>query len=86
MSNIIIFLLTIIINSYKYLVSPLLGNRCRYYPSCSDYFVKSLNELGIVKGLFFGIKRILSCHPLKFLGGGSGIDLVPKKKFTKGKI
>jgi len=67
-------------------VSPLIGSRCRYYPSCSDYFVKSLNELGIVKGLFFGVKRILSCHPFNFLGGGSGIDLVPPKKINKGKI
>ena len=79
MSKIIIFLIICIIRSSKYLLSPLLGNRCRYFPTCSDYFIKSLKDLGLFRGLFFGLKRILRCHPIKFLGGNSGIDLVPKK-------
>jgi putative component of membrane protein insertase Oxa1/YidC/SpoIIIJ protein YidD len=39
-----------------------------------------------VKGSYLGIKRILSCHPFKFLGGGSGLNYVPKKKLVKGKF
>ena len=68
-----------IINFYQYLISPLLGNNCRYLPTCSEYFIDSLNEHGVFKGIFNGIKRILSCHPVKFLGGSEGYDPVKKK-------
>ncbi len=67
------------IKVYKYLFSPLLGNKCRFLPSCSDYFIESLNEHGFLKGLYYGFKRISKCHPIKFLGGSSGLDFVPKK-------
>ena len=72
-----------IIKIYKFLISPFLGNRCRYIPSCSEYFIESLKTHSVLKGLFYGLKRILKCHPIKLLGGGSGLDLVPKKKETK---
>jgi len=68
-----------IVNIYKLFISPYLGNNCRYMPTCSQYFVDSLNEYGILKGLFMGTKRILKCHPIKFLGGGEGFDPVKKK-------
>ena len=68
-----------IIKIYKLLLSPYLGNNCRYLPTCSDYFIESLNENGIFKGSIKGIKRILSCHPIKILGGGEGFDPVRKK-------
>ena len=68
-----------IINIYKLVISPYLGNNCRYTPTCSQYFIDSLNEYGILKGLFMGTKRILKCHPIKFLGGGEGFDPVKKK-------
>tara|TARA_B100000700_G_C14769577_1_gene726089 strand:- start:120 stop:308 length:189 start_codon:yes stop_codon:yes gene_type:complete len=55
-------------------------NRCRYLPSCSEYFIESLRVHGILKGINLGVKRILRCHPIKILGGGSGLDFVPKKK------
>ena len=48
-------------------------------PTCSQYFIDSLNEYGILKGFFIGTKRILKCHPIKFLGGGEGFDPVKKK-------
>ena len=80
MSKLIIFSITGLIKIYKYLLSPFLGSRCRYLPSCSEYFIESLNMHGIKKGLHFGIKRILKCHPIKCLGGGSGLDFVPSKK------
>ena len=68
---------------YKYFFSPLLGNRCRFLPTCSDYFIECLNEYGFFKGVTFGFKRIIKCHPIKFLGGSSGLDLVPKKRNVK---
>ena len=68
-----------IIRIYKIFISPLLGNNCRYLPTCSEYFIDCLNEHGIFKGTLKGSKRILSCHPIKFLGGGEGFDPVRKK-------
>ena len=67
------------IKFYKFLISPVLGNNCRYLPTCSEYFIDCLNEYGVLKGSYEGIKRILSCHPVKFLGGGHGLDPVKKK-------
>ena len=80
MSKIILFINISIIRFYQYLISPFLGNKCRYLPTCSEYFVESLKTHGLLKGLSLGIKRIFSCHPVKILGGGSGLDLVPNKK------
>ena len=80
MNKIIIFLNISIIKFYKYFISPLLGSRCRYLPTCSDYYIESLRAHGLIKGSILGIKRIVSCHPFKFLGGRSGLDLVPNKK------
>ena len=68
------------IKIYKYLISPLLGQNCRFLPTCSEYAIESLQEYGLVKGLSLSFKRVFKCHPLKFLGGSSGLDLVPKKK------
>ena len=68
-----------VINLYKLIVSPYLGNNCRYLPTCSEYFIDSLNEYGVLKGILKGTKRILKCHPIKLLGGGEGFDPVKKK-------
>ena len=64
-----------IIQIYKFLISPLLGDTCRYFPSCSDYSVESLKNFGFVKGSFLSLKRVLSCHPW----GSGGFDPVKKK-------
>ena len=77
------YLLIKLIVLYKILISPFLGNNCRYLPSCSEYFIESVEKFGVIKGSFNGIKRILSCHPIKFLGGGDGFDPVIKKKLNK---
>ena len=69
-----------IIKFYQYLISPLLGNNCRYLPTCSEYFIECLKEYGLIKGSFKGTKRVLSCHPIKFLGGGEGFEPVKKNK------
>ena len=68
-----------LIKGYRYLLSPLLGHSCRYLPTCSEYSIEALQTFGLFKGIFMSIKRILSCHPIKFLGGGEGFDPVKKK-------
>ncbi len=73
-----------LIKVYQYLISPFLGHSCRYLPTCSEYSIEALKTFGFFKGIFMSIKRILSCHPMKFLGGGEGFDPVNKK--TKMKI
>ena len=80
--KIIVKIIIQIINIYKLLISPYLGNNCRYMPTCSQYFIDSLNEYGFLKGLFMGTKRIFKCHPIKFLGGGEGFDPVKKRKLN----
>ena len=69
-----------IIKIYQLVLSPYLGNNCRYLPTCSEYFIDSIKEFGFLKGTFLGLKRILSCHPIKILGGGQGLDPVKKKR------
>ena len=69
-----------IIKFYQYIISPYLGNNCRYLPTCSEYFIDSIKEIGFLKGTFLGLKRILSCHPIKILGGGEGFDPIKKKR------
>ncbi|MBE7082190.1 MAG: membrane protein insertion efficiency factor YidD [Clostridiales bacterium] len=54
-----LFLITI----YKYCISPLIPNTCRFYPTCSQYAVQAIKEYGAFKGLRLAIKRILRCNP-----------------------
>ncbi len=72
-----------IIKLYKIIISPYLGNSCRYMPTCSEYFIDCLKTYGFIKGFFKGTKRILTCHPIKFLGGSEGFDPVHKIKKEK---
>ena len=73
MRNFLEFLLIIPIKFYQILISPLLGPRCRYYPTCSNYAVQAIEKHGAFKGSWLAFKRIISCHPW----GGSGHDPVP---------
>tara|TARA_Y100000590_G_scaffold430367_1_gene543914 strand:+ start:261 stop:512 length:252 start_codon:yes stop_codon:yes gene_type:complete len=77
--NIFTLILIKLIKGYKFLISPLLGNSCRYLPTCSEYSIEALQKFGLVKGVYISLKRILSCHPIKLLGGGEGFDPVIKK-------
>ena len=77
--NIFTIILIKFIKGYRFLISPLLGHSCRYVPTCSEYSIEALKTYGFFKGLFVSMKRILSCHPIKFLGGGEGFDPVNKK-------
>ncbi len=71
------------IKLYKFLISPLLGHSCRYLPTCSEYSIEALKTFGFIKGSLMSLKRIFSCHPIKFLGGGEGFDPVNKKAKIK---
>ena len=82
MTKILIFIIKI----YQYFISPLLGSRCRYLPSCSDYFIEALKKLGFCKRNLFRNLQNLRCHPFKKLGGGHGIDFLPIPKNTDRKI
>ena len=81
--NILSYMLIKLIKGYKFFISPLLGNSCRYLPTCSEYSIEALKEFGLLKGIFISLKRILSCHPIKFLGGGDGFDPVKRKMKVK---
>ena len=81
--NIFTHILIKIIRLYKFVISPLLGHSCRYLPTCSEYSIEALKTYGLFKGLLLSTKRILSCHPVKFLGGGEGFDPVKKKMSEK---
>lgn len=77
--NIFTYLLIKIIKIYKFLISPHLGNSCRYLPTCSEYSIDALKTYGFFKGVFQSIKRILSCHPW----GSGGFDPVKKEMKVK---
>ncbi|MDK2821121.1 MAG: uncharacterized protein PWP31_1086 [Clostridia bacterium] len=52
-----------LIRIYQKYISPLLGSRCRFYPSCSQYTYEAIEKYGLIRGLFKAIKRIVRCHP-----------------------
>lgn len=62
-----------LIKIYQWFISPLLGSKCRYTPTCSQYGLEAFKKYGPFKGGYLTIKRILSCHPW----GGHGYDPVP---------
>ena len=61
--RIVIALLIGLIRVYQYTLSPLLGNVCRFEPSCSRYMVESLRKYGLFRGLARGLRRLSRCHP-----------------------
>ena len=77
--NIFTYFLIKLIKCYQFLISPLLGNSCRYLPSCSDNAIDSLKTYGLLKGFFLSIKRVFSCHPW----GKGGFDPVKKEMKDK---
>jgi uncharacterized protein len=71
----IAMILTGAIRIYQLVISPLLPNKCRYNPTCSNYAIQVINEWGILKGVWLSIKRISTCHPC----GGWGDDQPPRR-------
>ena len=66
-------LLLALIRIYQYAISPFIGRRCRFFPSCSEYTVEALQKYGALKGTRLGLKRISRCHPWN----PGGFDPVP---------
>jgi len=61
------------IKLYRLLISPWLGTRCRFAPTCSDYAMQALDKHGLMRGTALSAKRLCRCHPF----GGHGYDPVP---------
>ncbi|MBI4579829.1 MAG: membrane protein insertion efficiency factor YidD [Planctomycetes bacterium] len=66
----------LLIRGYQAVISPLLIGNCKFVPSCSDYFLQSVREWGVVRGSWIGLRRIARCHPF----GPGGIDPVPRRR------
>ncbi|MEE4364920.1 MAG: membrane protein insertion efficiency factor YidD [Desulfotignum sp.] len=66
-------LLLLLIKFYQFFISPLTGQNCRFYPSCSVYAVEAVQKYGSLKGSLLAAKRILRCHPFH----AGGFDPVP---------
>ena len=66
-------LLQLPIRLYRWLISPMLGTNCRYYPSCSAYALEAIEKHGAARGSWLSVRRVCRCHPW----GGDGHDPVP---------
>ena len=66
--------LIVLIQAYRYLISPVLGPHCRYTPSCSQYAIEAIELHGAIKGTWLTLKRLGSCHPWH----AGGYDPVPR--------
>jgi len=74
------FLALFLLRVYKYVLSPLtsaMGIKCRYEPSCSSYSMKAIKAHGTWYGGWMTLARLQRCHPVRRLGGSSGLDNVP---------
>jgi len=73
-------LMIALVRGYQLLISPVLGNNCRYMPSCSAYTIEAMEKHGPLRGLWLGIKRVGRCHPFH----EGGYDPVPDPGAGKG--
>ncbi|MCI7248488.1 MAG: membrane protein insertion efficiency factor YidD [Clostridiales bacterium] len=53
----------LLIRGYQMFISPLFPRTCRFYPTCSAYFIQALEKYGFFKGSYLGIRRLMKCHP-----------------------
>ena len=74
MSKVLIALIRV----YQYVISPMLGPRCKYYPSCSSYAIDALREHGVFRGTGLAAWRLLRCNPFSH----GGYDPVPPRRGT----
>ena len=72
-------LLILLIQGYRYLFSPWLGNHCRFYPSCSHYAQEAVETHGALRGGWLTLRRLGRCHPWH----AGGVDPVPPKEAPK---
>jgi putative membrane protein insertion efficiency factor len=75
-SKLITWPLILLVRVYQLVVSPFLGQNCRFHPTCSSYTITALQRYGCVKGLWLSARRIVKCHPLH----PGGVDPVPEKQ------
>jgi putative membrane protein insertion efficiency factor len=68
--------LVVLVRAYQVTLGPLMGGRCRFHPSCSEYAIQAVKERGALVGLGLTLRRLARCHPL----GGHGLDPVPAGK------
>ena len=80
MRRMIVAVLAAPIHFYRRFLSPLTPPSCRFHPTCSAYALEAIESHGPVRGLVLAVRRLLRCHPISFLGGGSGLDPVPHPK------
>ena len=66
-------LLLLLVRGYQYFLRPLLGNNCRFYPSCSDYAQEAIEKHGALRGTWLALRRVGRCHPYH----PGGFDPVP---------
>ena len=71
--------LILLIRVYQMVLSPFLGNHCRFYPSCSSYAIEALEKHGFLRGLWLSLRRISRCHPWH----EGGVDPVPEPSSKK---
>ena len=64
-----------LIKAYQYGIRPMLGQRCRFFPSCSEYTAEAIGEFGVIRGSIMGALRLAKCHPWH----AGGYDPVPEK-------
>jgi putative membrane protein insertion efficiency factor len=69
-------ILIVIIKCYRYLLSPFIGQHCRFTPTCSEYAIEAIQLHGSIKGSWYALRRLTRCHP--FCAGG--VDPVPENK------
>jgi putative membrane protein insertion efficiency factor len=74
------FLIRLVIRAYQLALSPLLGPRCRFYPSCSHYALEALEQHGLARGLWLALRRVGRCHPFH----PGGVDPVPPVQLREG--
>lgn len=72
----------LILRGYRAAISPLYGDVCRYYPSCSAYSLQAIQRYGVIAGIVLGAWRIARCHPW----AKGGIDDVPKRRVARYRI
>ncbi len=77
--RILVWPLLALVRGYQLFVSPLLGPRCRFYPSCSSYAYEALLEHGLLRGSWLAGRRLLRCHPWN----PGGVDHVPPRRASR---
>jgi putative membrane protein insertion efficiency factor len=68
--------LIVLIRAYQYALSPMFGQRCKYYPTCSNYAIEALRVHGVLRGAGLATWRIMRCNPFSH----GGVDPVPPRR------